>query len=75
MQAAFEKTNSNLFIFASNIFATSIDINCDANIPATSPIASDIIPINIVSINIIFDICLLPIPNVIYIPNSFFLQR
>ena len=35
--------------------------------------AKDIIPTNIVSNNIILEICLLPIPNVMYIPNSFFL--
>ena len=50
-----------------------MDINCDANTPITRPTANDIIPTNIVSNNIIFDICLFPIPNVIYIPNSFFL--
>ena len=48
-------------------------MNCDANIPITSPTISDMIPTNIVSISIIFDICLFPIPKVIYIPNSFFL--
>jgi len=31
-------------------------------------------PTNIVSSIIILDICLFPIPSVIYIPNSFFLR-
>ena len=48
---------------ASNIFATNTDINCDANTPTTIPMASEMIPTNIVSISIIFDICLLPIPR------------
>ena len=59
---------------ASNILATNIDMNCDANIPIINPTINDTIPTNIVSINIIFDICLFPIPSVIYIPNSFFLR-
>lgn len=33
MQAACENANLNSLISASNIFATSTDINCDANIP------------------------------------------
>ena len=73
MQAFFENTNSNLVISAWNNFATKIDINCEANIPITNPINKDIIPTNIVSIKSILDICLLPIPSVMYIPNSFFL--
>ena len=74
IQASFENTNSNFVIFASNNFATNTDMNCDANIPIINPTINDIIPTNIVSINIIFDICLFPIPSVIYIPNSFFLR-
>ena len=53
--------------------ATSMDMNCDVKIPKIRPIIRDIIPTNIVSINSIFDICLLLIPRVMYIPNSFFL--
>ena len=49
-------------------------MNCDANTPIINPTISDIIPTNIVSISIIFEICLFPIPSVIYIPNSFFLR-
>ena len=73
IQASFEKTNVNSLISASNNFATNIDINCDANTPINKPTAKDNIPTNIVSNNIIADICLLPIPSVIYIPNSLFL--
>ena len=74
IHAPFENTNSNFVIFASNNFATNTDINCDANIPITIPAINDNIPTNIVSNKIIFDICLFPIPSVIYIPNSFFLR-
>ena len=49
IHAPFENTNSNFVIFASNNFATNTDINCDANIPITSPAISDNIPTNIVS--------------------------
>ena len=49
-------------------------MNCDANTPIITPTINDIIPTNIVSISIILDICFFPIPNVIYIPNSFFLR-
>ena len=74
IHAPFENANSNFVILASNNFATNTDMNCDANIPITSPAISDNIPTNIVSNKIIFDICLFPIPSVIYIPNSFFLR-
>ena len=73
IQASLENTNVNSVISASNNFATNIDINCDANIPINSPTANDKIPISIVSSKIIPDICLLPIPSDIYIPNSLFL--
>ena len=73
IQAFLENTNSNLLISAWNNFATNIDINCDAKIPNIRPIAREIIPTNTVSINKILEICLFPIPKVIYIPNSFFL--
>src|SRR5699024_1707498 len=73
IQASFENTNVNSLISASNSFATNIDINCEANTPINKPTSKDNIPTNIVSSKIIPDICLLPIPNVIYIPNSLFL--
>ena len=72
MQAFFENTNSNLVMSAWNNFATKIDISCETKIPITNPINRDIIPTNIVSIKSILDICLLLIPSVMYIPNSFF---
>ena len=72
MQAFFENTNSNLVMSAWNNFATKIDISCEPNIPITNPINRDITPTNIVSIKSILDICLLLIPSVMYIPNSFF---
>ena len=71
IQASFENINSNLLKSDANSFATNIDMNCDANIPTIIPTVSDNIPTNTVSSKIIFEICLLPIPNVMYIPNSF----
>ena len=65
IQASFENTKVNSSISASNNLATNIDINCEANTPMKIPTINDIIPTNIVSINIILDICLLPIPKVI----------
>ena len=58
-----ENTKLNSLISASNNFEIRMDINCEANTPTTIPIANDIIPTNIVSNNIILDICLFPIPK------------
>ena len=72
MQASLENTNVKPLISASNSLATSIDINCEANIPTKIPTINDNIPTRMVSNKIMLEICLLPIPSVIYIPNSLF---
>ena len=58
--------NRILFIKDGKIFNEIIkgnDTRKDANTPTTIPMTSEMIPTNIVSISIIFDICLLPIPR------------
>ena len=56
IHASFENTNVKLLISASNSFPTSIDMNCDPNIPTINPTINDIIPTNMVSNNIILEI-------------------
>lgn len=45
-----EKVNAKFVIFASNILATTTDINCDNSIPTTSPTINEMIPTNKVSL-------------------------
>ena len=71
--APVENINLNFVKSASNIFATTILINCDNKNPTTKPTINEAIPIINVSMNNINDIFLLLIPSVRYIPNSLFL--
>ena len=71
--APVENINLNFVKSASNIFATTILINCDNKTPTTKPTINEAIPIINVSKNNINDIFLLLIPSVRYIPNSLFL--
>ena len=71
--APVENINLNFVKSASNIFATTILINCDNKNPTTKPTINEAIPIINVSKNNINDIFLLLIPSVRYIPNSLFL--
>ncbi|EEL62077.1 ABC transporter, permease protein [Bacillus cereus F65185] len=69
--APVEIANLYLFIGKSNNFNANVDNPCDTPIPIISPLTKDITPTRNVSVTNILDMFLLPIPKVMYIPNSF----